>query len=118
MRTGIGLVPNVGDRLAYLREGFRRIRSLHTGVGPPLVSSIFETSPIDCAPRTNSYLNATVEIQFERPAIALLDALLRIEREMVRPSKRPRNQPRRMDLDVLYGGNLILTRSECIIRTH
>src|SRR5246127_3589082 len=91
MRTGIGLGSNVGDRLAYLREGFRRIRSLHTGGGPPLASSIFETSPIDCAPGTNSYLNATVEIQFDLPAIALLDALLRIEREMGRPSKRPRN---------------------------
>src|ERR1700757_744948 len=115
MRTGIGLGSNVGDRLAYLREGFRRICSLHTGVGPPLVSSIFETSPIDCAPGTNSYLNATVEIQFERPAIALLDALLRIEREMGRPSKRPRNAPRTIDLDVLYVGNLILNNPEIII---
>ncbi len=105
MRTGIGLGSNVGDRLAYLREGFRRIRSLHTGVGPPLVSSIFETSPIDCAPGTNSYLNAAVEIQFDRPPIALLDALLRIEREMGRPSKRPRNAPRTIDLDVLYVGH-------------
>jgi 2-amino-4-hydroxy-6-hydroxymethyldihydropteridine diphosphokinase len=115
MRTGIGLGSNVGDRLAYLREGFRRICSLHTGVGPPLASSIFETSPIDCAPGTTSYLNATVEIQFDRPAIALLDALLRIEREMGRPSKRPRNAPRTIDLDVLYVGNLILNNPEIII---
>src|ERR1700745_947171 len=116
MRTGIGLGSNVGDRLAFLRKGFRRIRSLPTGVGPPLVSSIFETSPIDCAPGTNSYLNATVEIQFDRPAIALLDALLRIERDMGRPSKRPRNAPRTIDLDVLYVGNLILNNPEIIIQ--
>src|SRR5260221_1527754 len=118
MRTGIGLGSNVGDRLAYLREGFRRIRSLHTGVGPPLVSNIFETSPIDCAPGTNSYLNATVEIQFERPAIALLDALLRIEREMGRPSKRPRNAPRTFDLYVLSDGHLILNNLAFIISHH
>jgi 2-amino-4-hydroxy-6-hydroxymethyldihydropteridine diphosphokinase len=115
MRTGIGLGSNVGDRLAYLREGFHRIRSLHTAAEPPLVSSIFETSPIDCAPGTNAYLNATVEIQFDRPPIVLLDALLRIEREMGRPSKRPRNAPRMIDLDVLYVGNLILNNSEIII---
>lgn len=115
MRTGIGLGSNVGDRLAYLREGFHRIRSLHTEAKPPLVSSIFETSPIDCAPGTNPYLNAAVEIQFDRPPIVLLDALLRIEREMGRPSKRPRNAPRTIDLDVLYVGNLILNNPEIII---
>src|SRR3984893_4132291 len=115
MRTGIGLGSNVGDRLAYLREGFRRIRSLHTGSKPLLVSSVFETSPIDCAPGTNPYLNAAVEIQFSRPPIVLLDALLGIEREMGRPSKRPRNAPRSIDLDVLYVGNRVLNNPEIII---
>jgi 2-amino-4-hydroxy-6-hydroxymethyldihydropteridine diphosphokinase len=115
MRTGIGLGSNVGDRLSYLREGLRRIRSLHTEVRPPLVSSIFETSPIDSAPGTNAYLNAVVEIEFDRPPIVLLDTLLRIEKEMGRPSKRPRNAPRTIDLDVLYVGNLILNNPEIII---
>jgi 2-amino-4-hydroxy-6-hydroxymethyldihydropteridine diphosphokinase len=115
MRTGIALGSNVGDRLSHLREGFRRIRDLHTAANPPLVSSIFETSPIDCAPGTNAYLNAAVEIQFDRPPIVLLDALLGIEREMGRPSKRPRNAPRTIDLDILYVGNLILNNAEIII---
>jgi 2-amino-4-hydroxy-6-hydroxymethyldihydropteridine diphosphokinase len=115
MRTGIGLGSNVGDRLAHLREGFRRIKSLHIGSEPPLVSSVFETNPIDCAPGTNPYLNAAVEIRFNRPPIVLLDALLGIEREMGRPSKRPRNAPRTIDLDVLYVGNLILNNPEVII---
>jgi 2-amino-4-hydroxy-6-hydroxymethyldihydropteridine diphosphokinase len=115
MRTGIALGSNVGNRLSHLREGFRRIRDLHTAANPPLVSSIFETSPIDCAPGTNAYLNAAVEIQFDRPPTVLLDALLGIEREMGRPSKRPRNAPRTIDLDILYVGNLILNNAEIII---
>ena len=115
MRTGIALGSNVGDRLAHLRKGFQRISTLHTGDESPLVSSIFETSPIDCAPGTNAYLNAAVEIQFDRPPIDLLDALLGIERDMGRPSKRRRNAPRTIDLDILYVGNLILNNAEVII---
>jgi 2-amino-4-hydroxy-6-hydroxymethyldihydropteridine diphosphokinase len=115
MRTGIGLGSNVGDRLMHLREGFRRVQALHTAAEPPLVSSIFETSPIDSAPGTNAYLNAVIEIQFDRPPIVLLDTLLRIEQEMGRPSKHPRNAPRTIDLDVLYVGNLILNNPEIII---
>jgi 2-amino-4-hydroxy-6-hydroxymethyldihydropteridine diphosphokinase len=115
MRTGIGLGSNVGDRLAHLHQALRRIRNLQTAAEPPRVSSIFETNPIDCAPGTSAYLNAAVEIQFDGPPIVLLDALLRIEREMGRPSKRPRNAPRTIDLDVLYVGNLILNNPEIII---
>jgi 2-amino-4-hydroxy-6-hydroxymethyldihydropteridine diphosphokinase len=115
MRSGIGLGSNVGDRLAHLREAFRRIRELHTGVEAPLVSRVFETSPIDSLPGTREYLNAVVEIQCDQTPIGLLDALLRIEREMGRPVERVRNAPRSIDLDLLYVGNLILNNPQITI---
>jgi 2-amino-4-hydroxy-6-hydroxymethyldihydropteridine diphosphokinase len=115
MRSGIGLGSNVGDRLAHLREAFRRIKELHCTAEAPLVSRVYETSPVDSPPGARAFLNAVVEIEFDRQPIVLLDALRRIEQAMGRPSERPRNAPRIIDLDVLYAGDLILDGPEIII---
>jgi 2-amino-4-hydroxy-6-hydroxymethyldihydropteridine diphosphokinase len=115
MRCGVALGSNLGDRLANLREAFARISLLHHGIPEIAASSIYETSPVDCEPGSASYLNAVIEMNFEGPPVALLDKLLSIERQMGRPSKRPRNAPRRIDLDVLYVGNRVLNNPEIII---
>jgi 2-amino-4-hydroxy-6-hydroxymethyldihydropteridine diphosphokinase len=115
MRSGIALGSNLGDRLGHLREGFRRLLKLSDPSGPVRTSAIFDTSPVDSPPDAPTYLNAVVEIEFAGPAIILLDSLLQIERDMGRPSKRPRNAPRIIDLDVLYVGNLTLNNPEIII---
>ena len=115
MRCGIALGSNIENRLANLREGGKRARLLHEA-GPPIrVSSIYETAPVACEPGTTLYLNAVLEINFTGPPVALLDRLLEIEKSMGRPSKRPRNSPRIIDLDVLYAGNLVLNNPEIII---
>jgi 2-amino-4-hydroxy-6-hydroxymethyldihydropteridine diphosphokinase len=115
MRCGIALGSNIENRLANLREGCKRACSLHES-GPPIrASSIYETTPVACEPGTMPYLNAVLEINFTGPPVALLDRLLEIEKTMGRPSKRPRNSPRTIDLDVLYAGNLVLNNSEIII---
>jgi 2-amino-4-hydroxy-6-hydroxymethyldihydropteridine diphosphokinase len=115
MRCGIALGSNVEDRLENLREGYRRVSALHEPGSPIRMSSIYETSPVDCEPGTTPYLNAVVEINFSGPPVALLDRLLEIEKAMGRPSRRPRNSPRTIDVDILYAGNLVLNNPEVII---
>lgn len=115
MRCGIALGSNVGDRLANLRDGYRKVARLSSDPAVVRCSSIYETSPVDSPPGVSSYLNAVMEIEYDRPAIALLDSLLQIERALGRPSKRPRNAPRTIDLDLLYVGNSTLNNPEIII---
>ena len=115
MRVGIALGSNIGDRLANLRCAREEVRRL-PGVGEPIKSSrIFETEPIGTEPDAPAFLNAVVDVEYLGQPIALLDALLEIEARMGRPSKRPRNAPRVIDLDLLYAGNSVLSNDEIVI---
>lgn len=115
MRAGIALGSNIGERLAHLRTAYLKVANLSSDPAAIRCSSIYETSPVDSAAGVRSYLNAVMEIEYDRPAIALLDSLLEIERDLGRPSKRPRNAPRTIDLDLLYLGNFTLNSPEIII---
>lgn len=115
MRAGIALGSNLGDRLAHLREGRERVLGLDTISAPALSSRVYETEPVGSGPDAGPYLNAVIEVEFSGQAIELLEALQGIEAEHGRPSKRPRNAPRTLDLDILYVGNLVLSNEEVVI---
>ena len=56
-----------------------------------------------------------MEVEYEGPALTLLEGLQGVELALGRPSKRPRNASRTIDLDLLYLGNLVLANEEVII---
>jgi 2-amino-4-hydroxy-6-hydroxymethyldihydropteridine diphosphokinase len=115
VRAGIALGSNLGHRLANLRSGRQRVQSI-AGVSNPLLSSrIYETEPVGSGPEAGAYLNAVIEVEFEGQPIELLEGLQQIEAEHGRPSKRPRNAPRTLDLDILYVGNRVLSNEEVVI---
>ncbi|NBU65410.1 MAG: 2-amino-4-hydroxy-6-hydroxymethyldihydropteridine diphosphokinase [Chloroflexia bacterium] len=115
MRTGIALGSNLGDRLAHLRSGRDAVLALAGVSGPARLSRIYETEPVGSGAGGGAYLNAVLEVEFSGPAIELLEGLQAIEAGHGRPSKRPRNAPRTLDLDILYLGNLVLSNEEVII---
>lgn len=98
-RVFIGLGSNLGERLAILRSALAAIERL-PGYACVAVSSAWSTRPL--GPGTGPFLNAALELRSTDPPApeALLDALLRIEREHGRV-RRERWGDRTLDLDLL-----------------
>ena len=72
------------------------------------MSSIHETEPVDAPPPR--YLNMVVVGYTHLPPLALLDALLAIERALGRVRPARRNAPRIIDLDLIaYGATRMRT---------
>ena len=115
MRAGLALGSNVGNRLDLLETARKFVLNL-PGVGLPLLSSkLYETDPVDTEPDAERFLYAVLEIECHCHPTELLEGLQQIESALGRPSKRPRNAPRTIDLDILYVGNLTLSTPEIVI---
>lgn len=115
MRAGIALGSNLGDRQANLRQAWRELQALPDAAGPFRHSAIYETAPVDTDPEAGTFLNAVAELEYAGHPATLLAQLQQIEARMGRPSKRPRNASRVIDLDLLYAGNLVLATDQMIV---
>jgi 2-amino-4-hydroxy-6-hydroxymethyldihydropteridine diphosphokinase len=106
MRTGVALGSNLGERMENLRAARKEIVDL-ADVAPPILSSaIYETYPVDCEPGAGKFLNAVLEFDYEGDPVELLAELRRIEESLGRPRNHLRNVSRKIDIDLLYCGNL------------
>jgi len=112
MRAGIALGANLGDRLASLKTARERVSNLPGVQGPILASSVYETEPVNCEATAGRFLNAVVEIEYTGDAAGLLRELRNIEAALGRPSAHARNTSRTLDLDLLYFGDVTISRPE------
>ena len=105
MRAAIAFGSNLGDKLLFLRQA-RSCVLASTQLAPPiLASSIYITSPVDCPPGSEPFLNAVLEAELTGDPTALLRDLTNLEQALGRPARAPRNAPRCIDLDLLYAGD-------------
>ena len=112
MKTAVALGSNLGDRIANLRAARRAIVDL-AGVAPPILcSAIYETDPVNCEPGAQKFLNAVVEFDYEGDPVELLAELGRIEESLGRARNHLRNVSRKIDIDLLYCGNLKIDNEE------
>lgn len=104
----MALGSNVGDRAAHLHAAVSALRSLPASE-LAAVSEPIETAPVGPIPQ-GPYLNAAAVLRTGLTARALLDHLLRIERERGRDrSREQRWGPRALDLDLLIFGDEVVS---------
>jgi len=97
----IALGSNLGDRRYNL---MRAIHALRDVVRVVRVSAIRETAPVDAPPGSPPFLNAVVAGYTTLSPESLLDALLAIESRHGRVRRGIRNEPRVIDLDLIFHG--------------
>jgi 2-amino-4-hydroxy-6-hydroxymethyldihydropteridine diphosphokinase len=111
----LALGSNVGDSPSILRRAMDRLEKLS---GQPLLrSSLWQTTPVDCPPGSPTFVNAVVALAPlpEENSGSLLTKMLALEKEFGRLPKKIRNEPRRLDLDLIAYGDEVSARSELVL---
>lgn len=108
-RVFLGLGTNVGDRIGFLRAGVGRLRNIET-LDIRRFSPIYETEPVGKKDQ-DPFLNVVVECFSDCDPRNLMPMLKEVERAT---GRRPRGrwEPRELDLDILYVGDLVITSPE------
>lgn len=108
----LSLGSNLGDRRAYLRKA---VSFLET-IGRVLkISSLYETEPVDMGPGTEDFYNQVVCFAAELSPLELLGRIKEFEKSMGRDITGSHKRSRKIDIDILLAGDLILHREELII---
>jgi pantoate--beta-alanine ligase len=110
----LGLGSNVGDRDAQLQQALQRLRAV-PGVEVVRVSKVRETAFVGDGPVQGPFKNAVAEVRTTLPARALLGVLKAIEQQAGRSPGGPRNQPRTLDLDILFYGDEVIDTRELVV---
>jgi 2-amino-4-hydroxy-6-hydroxymethyldihydropteridine diphosphokinase len=111
-RAFIGLGSNLGDRERAIRLAIEQLRTI-PGTKVVGVSSLYDS---DAAgdPTAPDYLNAVAELDTDRAPRPLLWHLLLIEARMGR-TRRVRNAPRPIDLDLLLHDQRIINEPDFVL---
>ncbi|GMU36767.1 MAG: 2-amino-4-hydroxy-6-hydroxymethyldihydropteridine diphosphokinase [Phycisphaerae bacterium] len=113
VKAYVGLGSNLGDRAGMLRRAIEGLCALGEP-GTLVVSSVYETAPVDAPAGSPSFLNAVAGVTTKLDAPSLRDALMRLERAAGRQTG-DRNAPRELDLDLLFFGDRVIETAELTV---
>lgn len=108
----LSLGSNVGNSKDILQKACQSIRSLPNAAEVKF-SSIYLTSPVSSLPQSD-YLNLACSLITTLDPFTLFMYLEQIERTLGKIPK-PKDAPRKIDIDILYFGDRILCSEQLII---
>ena len=79
------------------------------------ISKIYETVPYKVQIEQDNFLNLALEINFFESAENLLIEINKIEKELGRVRSSIRNEPREIDIDIIFFGNQIINKKDLVI---
>lgn len=103
-RAGIALGSNLGDRSANLAAAVSALMEIAAPGEPFLTAPVYQTKPRLCPPGSPDFLNTVVEIGWNGGPLELLGETRMIEEKLGRVRGSGRNEPRMIDIDLLYFG--------------
>jgi|SRR5579862_2227859 len=106
----LSLGSNLGDREKNLRDAIARLETEGSAV---LVSSFYETEPVDFTDQ-GWFLNCAVSLGTSETAEQFMKQILRIENEMGR-QRLQKKGPRIIDIDILLFGDQIIDSPELTV---
>ena len=79
------------------------------------ISKIYETVPYKVQIEQRNFLNLALEINFFESAENLLIEINKIEKELGRVRSSIRNEPREIDIDIIFFGNQIINKKDLVV---
>ncbi len=107
MEIGLSLGANIGDRVASLMQAKQKIAAI-PGVALVVQSALYETEPVEVSPEFQHlpFLNSILIIESLIPPAQLLNLFQFIEQQIGREPQPQPNQPRLVDIDIIYADQL------------
>ena len=79
------------------------------------ISKIYETVPYKVQIEQDNFLNLALEINFFESAENLLIEINKIEKKLGRIRSSIRNEPREIDIDIIFFGNQIINKKDLVV---
>ncbi|HEY1490868.1 MAG TPA: 2-amino-4-hydroxy-6-hydroxymethyldihydropteridine diphosphokinase, partial [Verrucomicrobiae bacterium] len=111
----VALGSNLGDSRKIVLAALARL--LNFSDAPVLISSLWQTSPVDCPTDSPGFVNAVAGLvpRADETPESLLKKLRELETEFGREPKKVLNEPRSLDLDLIAFGSEVRHSPELVL---
>lgn len=114
-RVGIALGANIGDCEHNIATARELLLQLSSAPDFCLSAPLYKSAPVECADDAPDFFNTVIEIEFSGEPYELLEKTQGIEVELGRPSDHGHHEPRTVDIDILYFGDVAMEEEKLTI---